>query len=360
MRAAVLLNTGDTRLEVVDGLEMFDPGPDEVVVRVMATGVCHSDLSVINQTMPHPTPAVLGHEGAGIVTAVGSGVRRVHEGDHVIIAWSAPCGRCVNCVARRRPQLCGAMYRDGGIPPRFRLAGRPVHGMNGAGTFSESATILEDAAIVIDDDIPFEVASLIGCGVTTGVGAAINTAKVEPGSSVVVFGCGGVGISVIQGARLSGASTIVAVDPVVAKHEMACHFGATHACTPEGLGPLRAELTGDGFDYAFEAIGLARTMRAAWDSVHRGGTACVVGVGRQDDMLELSAFELFFNEKTLVGSFYGSSDVRSDFHRLIGLWRSGLLDLEGMITRRASIDQINEAFSAMQAGEVIRTVITFP
>jgi S-(hydroxymethyl)glutathione dehydrogenase / alcohol dehydrogenase len=358
MRAAVLRNTGDTRLEVVDDMETLDPGPGEIKVQIVATGVCHSDLSIINQTLPQPTPVVLGHEGAGVVVDVGPGVGRVKPGDHVILAWAIPCGRCVNCVDRRSPQLCSAMFSDGSMRPRYRLRGTEVHAMNGTGTFSEYTTIAEGAAIVIDDDVPFDIASLIGCGVTTGVGAVLNAARVVPGSSVVVFGCGGVGISAIQGARVAGATTIVAVDLVEAKREMARSFGATHACSPAELDELRKELTGDGFDYAFEVIGLATTMRAAWDALRRGGKAVVVGAGRADDDLVFSAFEIFFNEKTLVGSYYGSSDVRSDFHRLIKLWRAGRLDLEGMITRRATLDEINAAFDAMVAGEVIRTVIT--
>ncbi|HMD45791.1 MAG TPA: Zn-dependent alcohol dehydrogenase [Acidimicrobiales bacterium] len=359
MRAAVLQHNGDDRLEVVDDLEVLGPGPLEVTVRIMATGVCHSDLSIINGTLPQPTPAVLGHEGAGVVTAVGDGVTRVKPGDHVIVAWSAPCGFCINCTARRAPELCTTMYRTGALTPRFRRRGAEVHAMNGVGTFAEVTTIQELAAIVIDDDVPFDVASLVGCGVTTGVGAAINTAKVTPGSSVVVIGCGGVGIAAIQGARLAGASTVVAVDLVEAKRRQAEDFGATHSCAPDELEALKTELTGDGFDYALEAIGLGVTMRQAWDSVRRGGTACVVGAGRQNDDVVFSAFELFFNEKTLVGSYYGSADVRSDFHRLLALWRSGQLDLDGMITRRGDIDDVNAAFAAMQNGEVIRTVLTF-
>ncbi len=216
------------------------------------------------------------------------------------------------------------------------------------------------AVIKIDDDVPFDVASLIGCGVMTGVGAAINTAKVTPGSSVVVFGCGGVGISVIQGARIAGASEIVAVDLNPDKHATAKSFGATHACTPDDLVELRTEITGgEGFDYAFEAIGLPVTMRAAYDATRRGGTTVIVGVGRAEQEVTFNAFELFFDEKRMTGSYYGSADVRTDFHRMIRLWRAGRLDLEAMITRRISIDEINDAMGALARGEVIRQVITF-
>jgi S-(hydroxymethyl)glutathione dehydrogenase/alcohol dehydrogenase len=359
MKAAVLYSTESDRLELVDDITVLDPGPQEITVKIMASGVCHSDLSILNKTMPTDLPAVLGHEGAGIVSATGAGVQRVKEGDHVIIAWTNPCGFCINCSERRRPQLCSTMYTTGALTPRFRQGSTPVYGMSGTGTFCEYVTIQERAAVVIDDDVPFEIAALIGCGVTTGVGAAVNSAKVTPGSSVVVFGCGGVGIAAIQGARLAGASTIVAVDVVEQKRALALQFGATHSCAPEDLADVRTELTGDGFDFAIEAIGLAKTMRMAWDAIRRGGTACIVGAGREEDTFELSAFEVFFNEKTLVGSYYGSSDVRSDFHRFLRLWKAGRLDLEGMISRRIALEEVNAAFDAMEAGEVVRTVITF-
>ena len=358
MKAAVLKRNGDPRLDVVEHMEVLDPGPHQVMLRIKATGVCHSDLSCINGTMPQPAPVVLGHEGAGVVEAVGAGVEDLRVGDHVIVAWSVPCGRCRNCLARRAPQLCSTMYTTGALDPRFRLEGQPVLAMNGVGTFAQYTTVQEGAAVRIDDDVPFDVASLIGCGVTTGVGAVVNRAKVPPGASVVVFGCGGVGMAAIQGARLSGASAIVAVDLVEEKRRLALGLGATHACSPEELADLRAELTGDGFDYAFEAIGLAATMRAAWDAVRRGGVTCVIGAGREDDPLVFSAFEVFFNEKTLVGSYYGSSDVRSQFHDLIRLWRAGRLDLEGMITRRGTLDDINRALDDLARGAVIRTVIS--
>jgi S-(hydroxymethyl)glutathione dehydrogenase/alcohol dehydrogenase len=212
----------------------------------------------------------------------------------------------------------------------------------------------------LDADIPYDVASLLGCGVMTGVGAAINAAKVEPGSSVVVFGCGGVGISVIQGARIAGAATIVAVDMVERKLGWAKQFGATHAVTPDLLGAAQMELTrGAGFDYAFEVVGRSQTIQAAYAATRRGGTTIVVGVGRAEDMVALSAFDLFYGEKNLRGTYYGSANVRRDFPRLVALYRAGRLDLEGMITRRLSLDDVNDAFAALSSGDVIRQVITF-
>jgi len=359
MRAALLHNIGDDKLEVVDDIEPHPAGPGEVTIKIEATGVCHSDLHAMEGSLPQPAPFVPGHEGAGVISAVEDGVTDLAVGDHVVVAWSPPCGHCNNCVERKQPHLCVMIQFAIAGTPKFSRGDQEVFGMAGTGTFAEYLTVPQEAAIKIDDDVPFEIASLIGCGVSTGVGAAINTAKVEPGSKVVVFGCGGVGISAIQGAHVAGASVIVAVDLVDDKLEQAKKFGATHACKPDDLAALQAELTGDGFDYAFEAIGHPITMRAAYDAVRRGGTACVIGVGKMDSEVSFNGFEIFFSEKNFMGSYYGSVDVRSDFHRLLSLWKSGQLDLESMISRRMKIDEINDAFDAMKNGEVIRTVITF-
>ncbi|MGI0130771.1 MAG: Zn-dependent alcohol dehydrogenase [Thermoplasmata archaeon] len=357
MRAAVLREVGDDKLEVRDDVTVGDPGPGEVVVRIVATGVCHSDLSVLDGTIPQPAPAVLGHEGAGEVVAVCPGVTNVQEGSHVIVAWIPPCGVCAACL-RGQANLCVTVSMVAMTTPHFSLEGTPVYGMAGTGTFAEQLVLPYQSVIPIPDDVPFDVASLIGCGVMTGVGAAINAAKVEPGSSVVVFGCGGVGISVIQGARIAGAAEIVAVDRVEGKLVDAKRFGATHAVKPDELAAASSEITGgDGFDYAFEAIGNPTTIRAAYDNARRGGTAVIVGVGKAEQKIELNAFELFYMEKTLKGTLYGSADVRRDFPRLIRLWKSGRLDLEGMISRRIKISEVNEAFEAMKRGEVIRQVI---
>lgn len=359
MRAAILHNTGDEKLEVIDDLEVAAPGPGHVTIKIEATGVCHSDLHAMEGSLPQPAPFIPGHEGAGTIEAVGDGVEDLAIGDHVVVAWSPPCGRCNNCVERKSPHLCVMIqFAIAGVP-QFKRNGEDVYGMAGTGTFAERLTVPQEAAIKIDDDIPFEIASLIGCGVSTGVGAAINTAKVKPGSSVVVFGCGGVGISAIQGARVAGAATIVAVDLVDDKLEQAKGFGATHACKPDDLAALQAELTGDGFDYSFEAIGHPATMRSAYDAVRRGGTACVIGVGAMDKEVSFNAFEIFFSEKNFLGSYYGSVDVRSDFHKLLKLWKAGQLDLEGMITRTVTLDEVNDAFDTLRKGEAIRTVIRF-
>jgi S-(hydroxymethyl)glutathione dehydrogenase/alcohol dehydrogenase len=360
MKAAILHNVGDDKLDVRDDVTTTAVGAGKVRIRLRATGVCHSDLSAMNGTIPVAVPAVLGHEGAGEVVEVGAGVTGLAEGDHVVVCWSPQCGACRECVTGQ-PQLCMAYMINAFSDAHFQIDGTtPTFGMAGAGTFAEELILLEAGAIKIPNDVPFDVASLLGCGVMTGVGAAINAAQVEPGSSVVVFGCGGVGISVIQGARVAGAATIVAVDMVDSKLDWAKQFGATHAVKPEDLPLLQHELTGGaGFDYAFEVVGRSQTFKAAYDATRRGGTTVVVGVGRADDMVEFSAFDLFYNEKNLRGTYYGSANVRRDFPRLLDIWRSGQLDLEGMITRRIALEDVNDAFAALSSGEVIRQVITF-
>ncbi len=360
MKAAVLHQVGDDKLDVRDDVTTTPVGAGKVRIRLKATGVCHSDLSAMNGTIPVAVPAVLGHEGAGEVVEVGAGVTALAEGDHVVVCWSPQCGACRDCV-NGQPQLCMAYMINAFSDAHFQLdASTPMFGMAGAGTFAEELILLEQGAVKIDPDVPYDVASLLGCGVMTGVGASINAARIEPGSSVVVFGCGGVGISAIQGARIAGAATILAVDMVDRKLEWAKQFGATHAVTPEDLPAAKNELTGGmGFDYALEVVGRSQTIKAAYGATRRGGTTVVVGVGRAEDMVELSAFDLFYDEKNLRGTYYGSANIRRDFPRLLALWRSGQLDLEGMITRRLALDDVNDAFTALSSGEVIRQVITF-
>ena len=247
-----------------------------------------------------------------------------------------------------------------GVNQQFRQGDRVIGSFCGCGTFAEETIVPAIATVKIDNDIPLDIAALIGCGVTTGVGAALNTAKVTPGSSVLVVGAGGVGIAAIQGARIAGASAIVAVDLHEGKLERAKAFGATHGVTPEEIPAAMAEVTsGEGFDFTLECIGLASTMRQSFDLTRRGGTCCIVGVGRPDEMFELSAFEMFFSEKVLIGSMYGSADVRTDFNRFLSLYKSGKLDLDGMISRRIKIDEVNDALGSLGDADVIRQVIDF-
>jgi S-(hydroxymethyl)glutathione dehydrogenase/alcohol dehydrogenase len=359
MRGVVFQEVGKEVVEFREDLEVSGPGPGQVRVRIHAAGVCHSDLSAMNGTLPQPAPAVLGHEGAGEVVALGEGVTEVAVGDHVIIAWTPPCGTCRAC-RRGEPNLCVTLFFQiaGSMP--FTMGGTPIFGFAGTGTFAEEMVVPKQAVVKIPDDVPYEIGALIGCGVTTGVGAALNTAKVKPGSSVVVFGAGGVGVAAIQGARIAGAAEIVAVDTVETKLKEALRFGATRGVLPDEVDKTNTELNeGEGFDYAFECIGIPQTVRAAYDAVRRGGTAVIVGAGKSDAMVEFNCFELFFMEKKLLGSYYGSADVRSEFLRLIALWKAGRLDLDGMISARLDISKAQDAFDALKRGEVVRQVLTF-
>jgi S-(hydroxymethyl)glutathione dehydrogenase/alcohol dehydrogenase len=357
MKAAVLTELNKD-LEIRDDITLGEVGPRDVRVKIVSSGVCHSDVSAQNGTIPMATPCVLGHEGAGIVQEVGAAVSTVGVGDHVILSFIPACSVCTPCL-RRQSYLCEQAGPQS-MASHFQMGGSPAFGMTGLGTFAEELIVGEPGVVKIDSDVPLDIAALIGCGVTTGVGAAINSAEVTPGSSVVVLGCGGVGISAIQGARIAGASAILAVDTVDSKLEQAKHFGATHVTKPEGFEDMKNSITGgEGFDFALECIGNPNTIRATYDAARRGGKAIIVGVGRIEETVQFSAFELFYGDKILRGSLYGSSNVRTFMPELLKLWRAGKLDLESMITRRIKLDEVNEAFRAMQAGEVIRSVIDF-
>lgn len=360
VRAAVVEAYGQEKAEIRDDVEVVAPGPGQVRLKMRSTGVCHSDLSMMEGILPAALPAVLGHEGAGDVLEVGPGVTRVKVGDRVIVAWVPPCGTCKHC-ARGEANLCMEYMMQSFANPNYVVGGIPHFGMAGTGTFSEQMTIPEAGCMPLPDDVPYEIGALIGCGVMTGVGAALNTAAVRPGSKVAVIGCGGVGISVIQGARICGAAEIVAIDQVDGKLEWAKKFGATRTANgDEAIAAVNAEVTGgEGFDYVFEVVGRSQTIRQAWDLTRRGGTVIVVGAGRMEDMVSFSAFELFYMEKKLLGSYYGSGDVRVEFGRLLDLWRSGKLNLDDMITQRLCLDDLNDAFAALKSGEVIRQVINF-
>jgi S-(hydroxymethyl)glutathione dehydrogenase/alcohol dehydrogenase len=335
------------------------PGPREALVSVKASGVCHSDLSVINGTLPFPPPCILGHEGTGIVEEVGEQVTGLKKGDRVVAAFVPACGSCWQCL-RDRAHLCDDSFASSMIPRGTRPDGTPVTTMTGLGTFAETMTVGEAALVKVETDLPDEQLALIGCGVTTGVGAALNTAKVEPGSSVAVIGCGGVGQAVIQGARIAGAARIFAIDPVELKRKTAEQLGATDLIDPAQGDPIAQvqELTGGrGSDYAFEVIGLPDTILQAFNTARRGGTVVIVGAPRMDATVTFPAFPLFYDEKKLLGCIYGSAQVKRDFPRFIALTETGRLDLGSMVSRRVSLDEVNEAFRAMQAGEVIRSVI---
>ncbi|MFD5768180.1 Zn-dependent alcohol dehydrogenase [Streptomyces sp. NPDC127049] len=356
MRAAVLHEIGQDKLEVLDDVEAVGFGPGRVRIRVRATGLCHSDVSAMSGVLPQPAPFIPGHEGAGEILDVGDGVTGLTPGQRVLLCWLPACGSCAACK-RGQTQLCLAGFMNAGTP-NFKRPGGDVFGFAGTGTFTEEVVVDAGCAVPIPDDVPFDIAALIGCGVTTGLGAAINTAKVEAGSSVAVIGCGGVGISAIQGARLQGAAQIVAVDPVESRREAALRFGATEAVAPDALGDAKQRITaGEGFDYVFEVVGKSATARTAYETTRRGGTLCVVGAGAMDDNLQLNMFELFFDEKRILPSMYGGGDVLRSYERAIALWRAGRIDLESLITHRVPLANINEALEQMRTGASLRTCI---
>ncbi|MFH9198763.1 Zn-dependent alcohol dehydrogenase [Streptomyces anulatus] len=356
MRAAVLHEIGQEKLEVLDDVEAVGFGPGKVKLRIRATGLCHSDVSAMSGVLPQPAPFIPGHEGAGEVVDVGDGVTGLNAGDRVLVCWLPACGDCPSCK-RGQTQLCLAGFMNAGTP-NFKRPGGDVFGFAGTGTFTEEVVVGAGCAVPIPDDVPFEIAALIGCGVTTGLGAAINTAKVEAGSSVAVIGCGGVGISTIQGARVRGAAQIIAVDPVASRREAALRFGATEAVAPDGLADAKQRITGgEGFDYVFEVVGKSGTARTAYENTRRGGTLCVVGAGAMDDNFQVNMFELFFDEKRILPSMYGGGDVLRSYERAIALWRAGRIDLESMITHRVRLDGINDALDQMRTGESLRTCI---
>ncbi|MET8471007.1 Zn-dependent alcohol dehydrogenase [Streptomyces sp. NPDC006422] len=356
MRAAVLHEIGQDKLEVLDDVEAVGFGPGKVRVRLRATGLCHSDVSAMNGVLPQPAPFIPGHEGAGEIVEVGDGVTNLTPGQRVLMCWLPACGACPACK-RGQTELCLAGFMNAGTP-NFKRPGGDVFGFAGTGTFTEEVVVNAACAVPIPDDVPFDIAALIGCGVTTGLGAAINTADVAAGSSVAVIGCGGVGISAIQGARLKGAAEIVAVDPVESRRESALKFGATKAISPDELADAKQNITaGEGFDYVFEVVGKSATARTAYETTRRGGTLCVVGAGAMDDFLQLNMFELFFDEKKILPSMYGGGDVLQSYERAISLWRAGRIDLESLITHRVPLAEINEALDQMRTGVALRTCI---
>ncbi|MBP2703373.1 Zn-dependent alcohol dehydrogenase [Microbispora sp. RL4-1S] len=360
MLGALLHAVGDAALDIRDDFTLTPLGPGDVRVRIRATGVCHSDLSVLTGVLPMPLPVIPGHEGAGDVVEVGEGVTSVRPGDRVIVSWTPACGTCPLCLGGQ-PNLCTAYLAKSFAEPRFRFGGgTPAFGMAGCGTWAEEIVVPWQGAIGVDPDVPYEVAALIGCGITTGVGAVVNTAKVRPGTTVAVVGCGGVGLAVIQGARISGATTILAIDPLESKHRPALEVGATHACTPDGLTEAVGALTGGrGFDYGFEAVGRSAAIMTAWQATRRGGDVIVVGAGAVDDQVPLNAFSLLFEGKNILSSLYGGADVRRDFPLLVNLYRAGRLDLDRMISSRIRLGDLNEAVAALRDGEVLRQIVVF-
>lgn len=351
---------------VVEELTLDDPKPHEVIVRMGATGVCHSDYSVINGTIYYDPPVVLGHEGAGVIERVGADVTYARPGDHVVLSFVSYCGQCRFCQANH-PILCEGFTLKPGrlLDDTCRLhngSGQEIPQMARIGTMAEYIVAPEINLVKIDPHYSMGQAALVGCGVATGVGAVINTAKVEPGSSVVVIGAGGVGLNAVQGAVLAGAERIIAVDRVAKKLDFARRFGATDVVDASAVDPVEAvrELTkGKLVDYSFEVIGNPATIALAYALVRKAGTVVVVGLTRADAKLEISPQNLAFSEKRILGSFYGSIVPRVDMPRFLQWYDEGKLKLDELITQTYRLDQINEAFADMEAGKNARGVIVF-
>lgn len=360
-RAALLRAYGEPL--GIEEIALDEPGPGEVMVRLAATGVCHSDFHMLDGGFKTPLPTVLGHEGAGVVEAVGPEVRGVAVGDHVVLSWIPSCGRCRYC-AEGRPALCAD--RQGverrGEPARMHdAAGEGIHQFLDTSAFAERVLVRAEGVIPIPADVPLETAALVGCAVLTGIGAVTRTARVEAGSSVAVIGCGGVGLNAIQGARLVGAARIVAVDRRPAALALAREFGATE--TLDSSDPATGDVArairklSGGVDYAFEVVGRPETIATAWESLAPGGTVVVVGLTKQNGQVTLRSD--FLSEKKLLGCIFGSSVPRVDVPRVLELYRMGRLKLDELATRRYRLDEVNTALAALEGGEAGRGVIVF-
>ena len=358
MKAVVAHNLNE--YSVAD-VSLDPPKIGEVLVKMKATGVCHSDLSVINGTIPSPFPVVLGHEGAGVVEQVGEGVTNVKPGDHVVLSFIPQCGDCFFCV-HDQPFLCSVAKQDGNLfdgTTRVHSGSDDVFVMSFLGNMAEYAVVPSACVIAIEKDFDFKIAALVGCGITTGVGAAIKTAEVKPGSTVAVFGCGGVGLSVIQGARLAGAKQIIAVDLSAEKMALAKEFGATDAINPAGdaIKEIMEMTNGIGVDYAFEVIGLPSTIEQCIKAARRGGAAVLVGVGRASERFSVNSLILPLTGKSILGCMYGGANFKVDFPMYLDLYRQGKLDLDRMVTRTYALDDAPQAFEDMEKGINARGVI---
>jgi S-(hydroxymethyl)glutathione dehydrogenase/alcohol dehydrogenase len=359
MQAAVL-NTSPGRLEVEE-LSIDKPAPREVLVRTAHSGLCHSDLHFMDGVWQLAPPAVMGHEGAGVVEAVGSDVTYVKPGDHVITCLSKFCGQCRYCLSGR-PHLCSNSSVFARENPSLRKTnGDAVAAFASLGSFAEQMLVHEHAVVKIRDEMPLDRAALIGCGVTTGLGAAFRTAAVKPASSVAVVGCGGIGLAALQGAKLCGAAPIIAVDVVPEKLEVAQMLGATHVVNARDVDPIEAvkDITGGGVDYSFEAIGTKVTSEQCFRMLARGGTATIIGMVPLGQNLELPGAEFFMNEKRIQGSLMGSNQFRTDMPWFVDLYLDGRLKLDEMVSAHRPLSEINEGYDDMRAGSLTRTVIDF-
>ena len=360
MKAAVM-RAFKTPLELED-IDISRPGPREVLVRTAATGVCHSDLHVIEAGLPVPPPLVLGHEPAGIVEAVGELVTHVQPGDHVIGCLSAFCGSCDYCLTGR-PNMCGgaATMRTPGQPPRLSKGGATINQFAHLSSFAEKMLVHENAVVKIRKDMPLDRAALIGCGVTTGVGAVLNTAQVPAGSTCVVIGCGGVGLAAIQGCRIAGASRIIAVDTMPWKLELAKTLGATDGVNAKDSDSVMQvqSLVPGGVDYSFECIGTKQTAAQSVAMIRKGGTAVWVGIVPIGQTVEVPGLDVVISAKKIIGSMMGDNRFRVDMPKYVEFYLSGQLKLDEMISARLKLDQVNHAFDEMRKGTAARSVIVF-
>jgi S-(hydroxymethyl)glutathione dehydrogenase/alcohol dehydrogenase len=360
MKAAVMrANNAPLSLEDV---QIDAPGPGEVLVRTVASGICHSDLHVIEGGLPVPPPCVLGHEPAGIVETVGAGVTDFAPGDHVIGCLTSFCGVCKFCTGGR-PYLCPTQFagRAPGAKPRLSGSAGPVNQFANLSSFAEKMLCPERALVKIRPDMPLDRACLIGCGVTTGLGAALNTVHIPAGASVVIVGCGGVGLSALQGARIVGAGKIIAVDTQAWKFDLARKLGATECVNAKDGDPVQAVqgLTGGGADFVFECLGSVPTVQQAIAMTARGGTAVLVGVVPVTQLVPISAFDLVLQEKRIQGSYMGSNRFRFDMPKYVDFYLDGRLRLDEMISARIPLSEVNVALDRMRKGEAARQVISF-
>jgi S-(hydroxymethyl)glutathione dehydrogenase / alcohol dehydrogenase len=360
MKAAVL--HAPNQPLTIEEVALAKPGSRDVLLRTAFAGLCHSDLHFIEGLYPHPTPCVLGHESAGIVEAVGDGVTYVKPGDHVITCLSVFCGICPQCVTGH-PNLCENTEIK--LPPGVsrRLSWKGGQLMNqflNLSSFAEQMLVHENAMVKIDPDIPLDRAALVGCGVMTGVGAVFNAAKVEPGATVAVIGCGGVGLSAVNGAALAGAERIIAIDTVAAKLELAKTLGATDTLNASNADPVQQvkEMTGGGVHYSFEALGTKATAEQAFAMLRAGGTATIIGMVPLGVKIELHGYD-FLRDRKLQGTSMGGNRFRVDMPRLLSLWRQGRLKLDHLISGRIRLDEINEGFTALKSGAPVRQLIDF-
>ncbi|HYZ42087.1 MAG TPA: Zn-dependent alcohol dehydrogenase [Stellaceae bacterium] len=360
MKAAVL--HAPNQPLTIEEVELTKPASREVLLRTAFAGLCHSDLHFIDGLYPHPTPCVLGHESAGIVEAVGDGVTYVKPGDHVITCLSVFCGTCPQCVTGH-PNLCE--NTEVKMPPGAsrRLSWKGGELMNqflNLSSFAEQMLVHENAIVKIDPDIPLDRAALVGCGVMTGVGAVFNAAKVEPGATVAVIGCGGVGLSAVNGAALAGAERIIAIDTVASKLEVARELGATDTLNASNADPVQQirEMTGGGVHYSFEALGTKATAEQAFQILRPGGTATIIGMVPFGVKIELHGYD-FLRDRKLQGTSMGGNRFRVDMPRLLSLWRQGRLKLDHLISGKLKLEHINEGFAALRSGAPVRQLIDF-